>query len=697
MKKHYIFLLLVLMSIHILDRKAHSQPELRNYEYDKAVPTGIIYMEEDYQKTINSRKLPEWKRTSTTQKSISERVDQMDSLALVALFESTNGYEWFRSDNWLVGPVADWYGISVRDGRVRALILEENNLKGQLPDEIADLRALDTLSFYKNELGGNIPESISEMSALLYLDLDDNLFTGSIPGSFGQLYSLKTIWIGNNPYLTGPFPLAILEIPLKTIGIYDNPGLTPTLIPEMLVGAMSNAEYINIANSNLEGSISSEFGFIPDLEYLYLFGNNFNGSIPSSLGNLTKLKRLYLAGNSLSGTIPEELGNLTSLEFLWLSENSLEGTIPGSLGDLTKLVYLGMSSNQLSGSIPVEISGLSNLTDFYLWKNSLNGTLPPELGNLSNLEVLSLGHNELEGQIPVSLGNLDKLSILYLNDNRFTGTIPSSILTPVNLSILHLENNMFTGSFPEGLAGREMTLLSIDSCGLEGIGDMTGFAAEELYMAHNNFIFEDFIDANLIPTSGAIFEYAPQNNLPLKKDNAIFSLTGDDFILDLSEFLKKIPSNSNNSFTWFRDGTQVHSEMGNLVFSKADYKKEDAGNYSVAITNSIFPELTIYSDEISVQVEDQSVFTKDNTLSDLVVYPNPARNMVNLRLVENMNEYLHIRLVNSDGRILRTLEYNNFHHHGDEITLSLQGLEPSVYFVEIQSDKRRKTIRLLVE
>ena len=37
------------------------------------------------------------------------QVAEQDSLALVALYDSTNGENWTVSENWLTGPVGSWF------------------------------------------------------------------------------------------------------------------------------------------------------------------------------------------------------------------------------------------------------------------------------------------------------------------------------------------------------------------------------------------------------------------------------------------------------------------------------------------------------------------------------------------------------------------------------------------------------------
>ncbi|MEN8194176.1 MAG: hypothetical protein ABFS12_15235, partial [Bacteroidota bacterium] len=46
------------------------------------------------------------------------QVLEQDSLALVALYDSTGGNNWTNNENWLTGPVSTWYGIKVLENRV---------------------------------------------------------------------------------------------------------------------------------------------------------------------------------------------------------------------------------------------------------------------------------------------------------------------------------------------------------------------------------------------------------------------------------------------------------------------------------------------------------------------------------------------------------------------------------------------------
>ncbi|KAJ4957756.1 hypothetical protein NE237_024867 [Protea cynaroides] len=77
-------------------------------------------------------------------------------------------------------------------------------LTGQIPEEIGNLRKLETLDLSKNKLSGPIPSSMSSLTFLSNLNLSYNELSGKIP-SGNQLQTLddKSIYM-QNPLLCGP-------------------------------------------------------------------------------------------------------------------------------------------------------------------------------------------------------------------------------------------------------------------------------------------------------------------------------------------------------------------------------------------------------------------------------------------------------------------------------------------------------------
>ena len=96
------------------------------------------------------------------------QVNVKDSLALVDLYNSTNGPGWYNHNNWLTGPVKNWYGIYLtNDGkRVYWIRLYYNNLTGTIPSSLGDLSSLNNIDLHGNQLSGGIPPELGNLSNL---------------------------------------------------------------------------------------------------------------------------------------------------------------------------------------------------------------------------------------------------------------------------------------------------------------------------------------------------------------------------------------------------------------------------------------------------------------------------------------------------------------------------------------------------
>ena len=265
-------------------------------------------------------------------------------LALVALYEATDGPNWVDSENWLTdAPLGEWYGVSTdQDGRVVGLTL-------------AGGYNIEARRWVEHGLSGTIPPELGGLTHLQELQLRGNSLTGEIPPELSGLVDMKQL---------------------------------------------------DLARNDLSGEIPPELGDLTNLQGLLLYQNQLTGEIPPELGDLANLGSLVLALNRLTGEIPPELGALANLVDLGLHRNGLTGGIPPELGGLQKLMSLNLGSNQLTGEIPPELGGLSRLLSLDLGPNGLTGGVPPELGRLGSLRELNLSGNALTGAIPRTLMDL---------------------------------------------------------------------------------------------------------------------------------------------------------------------------------------------------------------------------------------------------------------------------------------------------
>ena len=100
------------------------------------------------------------------QNSIAQFTRQTDSLALVALYNSTDGANW--TNKWdLSKPMNTWYGVDVYNNRVTSLVLEDNNLVGTIPSLIGNLVNITQLNLFHNQLGD---DGICSLANILYIN-----------------------------------------------------------------------------------------------------------------------------------------------------------------------------------------------------------------------------------------------------------------------------------------------------------------------------------------------------------------------------------------------------------------------------------------------------------------------------------------------------------------------------------------------
>ena len=91
-----------------------------------------------------------------------DTVTDAERAALVAIYDATDGDNWTNNANWKSQePVGNWYGVTVENGAVTELDLEDNNLRGTIPGAIGDLTRLEQLYLqYNTGLTGELPAGL---------------------------------------------------------------------------------------------------------------------------------------------------------------------------------------------------------------------------------------------------------------------------------------------------------------------------------------------------------------------------------------------------------------------------------------------------------------------------------------------------------------------------------------------------------
>ncbi|XP_074296523.1 leucine-rich repeat receptor-like protein kinase PEPR1 [Silene latifolia] len=313
-------------------------------------------------------------------------------------------------------PVSFW---KIQTLEYVIILVYGNNLTGELPWEITQLKNLKNISLYENNFSGIIPRGLGINSSLLQVEFTNNRFTGEIPPHLCFGKQLEVLNLSEN-MLTGSIP----------------PG----------IGSCSSLTRLRLEQNKLTGVIP-EFAENHNLSFMDVSGNNIEGMLPQSLGKCRELSSINFSRNKLKGVLPPQFGNMTNLQAVNLSHNRLTGPLPYQLGNCNKLLQFDASFNLINGSLPESLSAWTTLSVLNLRENKLSGGIPIFLSESQMLTELQLGGNSFGGVIPSSIGTLTTLRYaLNFSSNGLTGELPSSLVSLVNLQRLDVSQNNLSGS-----------------------------------------------------------------------------------------------------------------------------------------------------------------------------------------------------------------------------------------------------------
>ncbi|KAK1439731.1 hypothetical protein QVD17_05551 [Tagetes erecta] len=355
--------------------------------------------------------------------------------------------------------------------RLQLFNIEHNQLPGQLP-----IPPLTTVIYdvSNNNLFGEIPPMICEVKSLRVLDLSSNNMTGTLPHCLGNLSSLLLVLDLKRNNFHGPMMYTFTHGSLmKRIDLSENQftgQLSKTL------ANCTNLEFLSLDGNSFEDVFPFWLGSLPNLQILILRSNKFFGAIqglttPGSV--FQKLRIMDLSNNDFSGQLPKNIFQTwNAMKSIDVEKSSMMETKlyvePRSTFDfpysmtltnkgvkieyphiLNILIAIDLSSNNFKGHIPESLNDLHGLQSVNLSNNHFTGCVLPSLGNLRNLESLDLSQNELAGEIPHELLQLNFLSILNVSFNHLHGSIPQG------KQFNTFDNNSYMGNL--GLCGKPLS------------------------------------------------------------------------------------------------------------------------------------------------------------------------------------------------------------------------------------------------
>jgi hypothetical protein len=165
---------------------------------------------------------------------------------LEKIYSTMDGAKWRNKKGWLSDEHHEtWHGVKVDNssGQVVEIRLDNNMLRGQLPDEIGDLKCLRMLRVAENFVSGPIPAALARCTSLEQLWMSDNELTGSLPEALFRLPNVSHLHLSENQ-ITGPISKIIASSTLQVFSIWGNQLTGPFPIDEIL--QMTSLSYIDI-------------------------------------------------------------------------------------------------------------------------------------------------------------------------------------------------------------------------------------------------------------------------------------------------------------------------------------------------------------------------------------------------------------------------------------------------------------------
>ena len=415
------------------------------------------------------------------------QANENDSLALVALYNATDGLNWFNNVDWLTGSLETWYGVSVdENGRVDSLNLSLNGLANSLPDSLYLLTELLYLDLSFNYFNGiaSISPAIGSLTKLQTLNVSQSGFAGSIPVEINNLTNLISAELSYNsftsiPIFTSSAATFAIEGNRLTFADLEKQIIPPSNISSPFQNAISKDTTIYtsddqtiILDATTPGTSNSYIWYYNDFVNIIPIDNTPTITLPIPLqpgAYYCEIQNSPVSDNYgltlTSGTAYVEVLNPINTK----DRTALEQIYNENNGDKWGANWKDINGNftefpQLWNGVTVENNRVTELNFYY---SPINGKPSNAFGKLDSLITLNLygcGITELpdtlsaltklqnfactENQLvdfPQMLSSLPDLIRIELNGNEIT--LPATVTGFSQLQYLNLNYNNLT-EFP---------------------------------------------------------------------------------------------------------------------------------------------------------------------------------------------------------------------------------------------------------
>jgi len=422
------------------------------------------------------------------------------------------------------------------------------------------------------------------------------------------------------------------------------------------IGSISPSQELTPETSDIPNYFGQSLSFTSSGFAVSSFNNTHNSVyVYSSTGN-NNSSLLDIISLSDYGTAPiaPSLNSLGMTRFFGTDGDNINWVVQYlENGEIKRSILKLNRAQNLTQTDLNRLSSFYSATDGNNWFNNSNWTtnLQPRrwhglrtdvVNGAEEITEILLANNNLDGQIPSSFDLFNEITTLDIKGNSLFGNLPD-LSNNSNLQSVAIQNN--------------------------------NYQFEDI-----NLVLSDY--QQIIQNN---FTYSPQ----LTTDTAqnIISAVGSNISISVAQYEENVQSsdrdfqnsNQNNQFQWFKDNAVI-SGANSPTYDIINAQESDSGIYNCEITNPIIPNLTILSAPVALTI-DPDLGILDNEKLDLLIYPNPVFNWINIKLGNSIDNG-RLSIHDLYGKIINQLDIS-----GDTYILNVENISSGVYIITLEHNE----------
>ena len=280
--------------------------------------------------------------------------------------------------------------------------------------------------------------------------------------------------------LRGAAPSSLLTVAgIETVQFAYNDAFAAWLLPN---SPASSLKYVNVANSNLGGTVpATEWCALTELHYVNVGNNDMTGAFPVCLLEKAGMKAMYASHNDQFSAWLLPSSPASSLKVVSVYNTNLGGSVPAmEWCALTGLDHFQVGNNDLTGAFPVCLLEKAGMQNMHAHDNDQFSAWLLPSSPASSLKVVSVYNSNLGGTVPpvawcVLAGHLISVT---LGNAALSTALP--LCAPCPRSNYREEGISECVPCPTGMYTSEPGAISVDRCRVAHEGTFVATAGAEL-------------------------------------------------------------------------------------------------------------------------------------------------------------------------------------------------------------------------